>query len=655
MSKEIEKLLAHPVNQFVLVDGDQTLFQALQKVKEKGGRPDWCLVIKLEKGKYLAAKIEEVNQRAQGDSQKITSTALKDFGAPLHPAQVIESTEDLSSILGLFKKTKGRIVVVTLMDMVVGIIHPSSVDQGELQAIKPPMDDQAKKKKTGITQRGLSVVERIRSNPIYIIISFILFSLIVPLWNFTSDFITPLFQEQPVMTGEWNVAVAGFTVLEKGEIDQAQADLIGTVFFNRLESELTELKTETDIIIEVWGPDQVGFISGDSPEQRAENAEKLASKINSDVIVYGTIDREGNTLTIQPEFYVSVANFYEAEEMVGQHALGGSISIIETDEGITSQINLNRELSKRSQVLSLLTKGLSLYFTHAYEDAKVFFQEANNDEYWQTLSGREVVYLFEGNAAGKSRLLEEAEEAYHHALEYQNEYARAYAGLGSVYYLQALEETQCKETFEPDQSLLDSAKYNFEQALKAGVMPASADIPTKVAIGLGQVYLAEWFAGEDTVEKAIEQFNLVLTQYGGGLNPRIQEFASEAHGRLGLIERQIGNTTEAIARFENALELATHPGRRGLYLATLADLYESQGETGKAIDASQKSIEEFTNALTLTTHPEQRAEYWEALSIRYEKLGETNQAVNAMNAAIKELPPDSCMLEDYQDRLNYLQ
>jgi tetratricopeptide (TPR) repeat protein len=655
MSKEIEKLLAHPVNQFVLVEGSQTLYQALQKVKEKGGGPDWCLLVKLDTGKYLAAKIEEVNQHAQGDSQKITSTALKDFGAPLHPAQVIESTEDLSSILRLFKKNKGRIIVVTLMDMVVGIIHPSSLEQDVAEESSIEIESKPKAKKTGLAQRGVNLVDRLRSNPIYIIISFILFSLIIPLWSFATDMVIPFFQEQPVMTGEWNVAVAGFTVLEKGEIDQAQADLIGTVFFNRLESELTELKTETDIIIEVWGPDQVGFISGDSPEERAENAEKLASKINSDVIVYGTIDREGNTLTIQPEFYVSVANFYEAEEMVGQHALGGSISIIETGEGITSQINLNRELSKRSQVLSLLTKGLSLYFTHAYEDARVFFQEANKDDYWQTLSGREVVYLFEGNAAGKSRLLEEAEEAYHNALAYQEEYARAYAGLGSVYYLQALEETQCKENFEPDQGLLDSAKYNFDQALKARVMPASADIPTKVAIGLGQVYLAEWFAGEDTVEKAIEQFNLVLTQYGSGANPRVQEFASEAQGRLGLIERQIGNTPEAIARFENALELATHPGRRGLYLATLADLYESQGESEKALDASQKSIEEFTNALTLTTHPEQRAEYWEVISTRYEKLGETDEAINAMKAAIKELSPDSCVLEDYQDRLNYLQ
>jgi tetratricopeptide (TPR) repeat protein len=306
-------------------------------------------------------------------------------------------------------------------------------------------------------------------------------------------------------------------------------------------------------------------------------------------------------------------------------------------------------------VLSLLTKGLSLYFTHAYEDAMVFFQEANDDEYWQTLSGREVVYLFEGNAAGKSRLLEEAEEAYHSALEYEDEYARAYAGLGSVYYLQALEETQCKEVFEPDQGLLDSAKFNFGQALEASVMPESADIPTKVAIGLGQVYLVEWFAGEDKVDKSIEQFNLVITQYGGGANSRIQEFTSEAHGRLGLIERQTGHTEEAIMRFEKALELATNPGRRGLYLAALADLYESQGATEKAVDANRKSIEEYTKALTLTTHPEQRAEYWQALSQRYEKLGEINQAINAMNAAIEELPPDRCMLEDYKERLDSLQ
>jgi tetratricopeptide (TPR) repeat protein len=536
MAKEIEKLLANPINQFVLVEGEQTLFQALQIVKEKGGDLDWCLLVKLDKGDYLAAQIQEVNQSAQGDSQKITSTPLKDFGAPLEPAQVIESTEDLSAILNLFKKEKDQIVVVTLMDMVVGIVHPTSVEEEEITEGEEKVPE---KEGPGLATRGMNLVERIRSNPIYIIISFVLFSLLVPLWNFTSDFITPLFQDQPVMLGEWNVAVAGFTILEKGEIEQDKADLIGSVFFNRLETELAELRNETDIIIEVWGPEEIGFISGDTPEEREANAEKLAAEINSDVIVYGTLDKEGSTITIQPEFFVSVQNFYEAEEMVGQHSLGGAISIIETDEGIISQINLNRELSKRSQVLSLLTKGLSLYFTHAYEDALVFFQEANEDEYWQTLSGREVIYLFEGNAAGKSHNLEQAEEAYQLALGFQEDYARAYAGLGSVYYLQALEGTDSSD-FDPDQGLLDSSKFNFGEALKAGVQPESADIPTKVAFGLGQVYLVEWYSGEDTLQKAIDEFNRVVAHYGDKENPRIQEFASEAHARLGLIERQGG-------------------------------------------------------------------------------------------------------------------
>lgn len=455
------------------------------------------------------------------------------------------------------------------------------------------------------------------------------------------------------MSGEWNVAVAGFTPIGEETIGKDEANIIGYVFFNRVEAELSELGKYVDLTIEVRGPNDISEIKGEEPGQLALQAEKLATKINADIVIYGIVSKNGNALRLTPYFFIDVDNFYEAEEIVGQHSLGERITIVKGNDNLPSQIKLNRELSKRAQALALITRGLSMYSIHAYEDAIELFYEANSKDYWNYSSGREVVYQFIGNASAKVEDLASAETAYTEALKIEPEYGRSYAGLANVKYLQALQGVT-PDDFFPDKILLDKAINLYWDALEAKIKPETADVPERVAFGLGQVYFVKWFLGEDTLTEAINNFTHVLNEFNNGENHRLQETAAEAYGRLGLIERQLGNIDKAIELFSNAIELSSDPSRRGLYWATLADMYNLEMESVKAEEASVNSINEYLVALSLTNNSQRQAKYWAAISNRYLLLGDNENALESIHISIELVDPTSQEYPRYKDMENNL-
>lgn len=441
------------------------------------------------------------------------------------------------------------------------------------------------------------------------------------------------FMDDGVMIGEWNVAVAGFVPIDENIIDEDEARLIGYIFYNRVSSELTELGNAIDLNIEVRGPDDIRGFSWQLSDQLDEKAERLANEINADIVIYGTISRDGNSFRLSPRFYIAVDNFYFAEEIVGQHSLGESIIIVGEGENLPSQTNLNRDLSKRAQTLALLTRGLVMYSIHAYDDAVELFYTANSDKYWNSNNGREVVYQFIGNASAKADNLETAESAYTSALNIEPEYARAIAGLAGVQYLRAFEGID-SNNFSPNMELLDRSISLYEQALAAKVQPETADVPERVAFGLGQVYLTQWYTGEDTLDKAEKNFQIVIDDFYEGENRRLQETAAEATGRLGLIERNLHNNQNAIELFLKAIELSTNPARRGLYWSTLADIFNATGENTKAIDASQNCIAEYEIALDLTANQMQDARNYAGISGCYAQLGESSIALEKIREAL---------------------
>lgn len=464
--------------------------------------------------------------------------------------------------------------------------------------------------------------------------------------------ITPSPTPIPQMSGEWNIAIAYFTNLSNQDL--SDLDLVGNIFYNRLNQEVENLRTTLDLVIQLRNPDETGHISGTTAEERALQAEELANLINADIVIYGYVDFQNDAIILQPEIFVDVENLYELDELVGQYTLGDPVTLVGNEQILPTQLQTNRELSRRAQLISLITRGLSLYFYQDFEASLRAFEDANENQFWISSEGREVIYQLLGNCSIKLLDYDTAENYYLTALDIDDEYARAYGGLGNVYYSRSVANIT-PTNFEPDLDTLEQAIVYFESAQNANHQTSTADVPAKSAFGLGQIYLVQWFVGMDTLDEAIQQFNIVIEYYGYGDNKRIQEITAETHGRLGLIARQQSNYEQAIEEYLVALELAISPSRRAVYLSTLADIYSQVEQGNLAEEYNNRAIEEFHAAIALTGQDIWRARYWASIATRYERLNDLEGVENALEQALSLIDESRTEYLQYETRLADLQ
>ena len=226
-------------------------------------------------------------------------------------------------------------------------------------------------------------------------------------------------------------------------------------------------------------------------------------------------------------------------------------------------------------------------------------------------------------------------------------------GLGHVYFQYSLPETV--QEFQPDPENLSLALEYFDQALNAAHQPETADIPAKAAFGKGQVYLVQHYMGQNTLTKAVEEFEYVIGQFKSEENRRLKELASESYGRLGLIARENGEMDTAVEYYSTARELSSHHFRRGFYSLTLGDIFALQGVMDEAAKLYQSSVDDYKAALDFAIQPDLRAEYFEELSKAYERLGDIEAAIKAMREAINILPEGSLKRDIFETRLDELE
>jgi tetratricopeptide (TPR) repeat protein len=685
-----EAFLGSECSNFVIVRASDTLAETLQEIERSGATLNWDLVVRFP-GSCRIIRVGSLLkwERAVEDRAKVRQAALHELDLPLIETGLAEDSEAVETLLEKASHTPSGSLVLYWAgtQMVCGVVTRSQLAafvtesvpepvpippveakpsiiaeepaaQAAAQTADLPVEAQPPQKEQDGIFGWLDNIEnsinqtysKYRINILVGAVSFLV-AVFSMLWTVRND-IMPILVP-PEMTGEWNVAVARFDVQGDERIRRKDVNTMSEVFYNRFASEMANLSDETGLVIEVLSPEQTGAIRGDSDEVRAEKAAAKAEKINADVVLYGTVTREGEVLQFKPEFYVDIKNMYEAEEMVGQHTIGSPISIERGGAGNPSQINLNRELSRRSEVMALVTKGLSLYLSNAFEEALDLFQRANKDEYWSSNTGREVLYLFEGNAANRSNQLDIAEQAYTEALEIDDQYARSLVGLGFVDFTRSLQGST-SQSFEPDEDLLERALERFDLALQTEDQPESADIPAKVAFGKAQVYLAQAYTGKETLPEAVKQFERVIALYSDGENPRLQELASEAHARIGFITREQNDLKKSHDNFSKALELSTNPARSGLYWLTLGLLDEQIGEPEAAQQKFNNAIQDYRAALELTTQAELRAQIYSEIARAYISLQDHPAAENALLQAIALVEEDSATYQQLSDQLDSL-
>jgi tetratricopeptide (TPR) repeat protein len=155
------------------------------------------------------------------------------------------------------------------------------------------------------------------------------------------------------------------------------------------------------------------------------------------------------------------------------------------------------------------------------------------------------------------------------------EYARPYIGLANLDYMRAIQPfNESGNREDIDIQRLEECYAYLDQAQKATNKPPLADAETKIHFARGQCLMMDVYSGHTTnLASARAEFQRVINDFGEGKNPRIQELAAEAHGRLALIYRWVGENDKAVQEYDIAANLLSrYPDRQKVFLKRKADI-----------------------------------------------------------------------------------
>lgn len=669
-------LLSRVSKQFIFMDGDRTLFDALRMYNEQKASAAWFLVVDAGDKNYLVARFGALQEQWSAErTSELVNEKLKNLGDPFVRVGRLEQDTAVEVALEAAHANPAGLAVIVWGKLVIGVLDVAPVATVTEMVAHLPVEELDRADSIAVTvgddvegnlivaggdvtiesgqdkptTRLGRMVAWVQSNPWLSVLGFLIFAVLPMAWFVYNDLL-PTLNPEP-MNGDFNVAVAAFTQVGDEPISRSDAEQVGQSIYNQLEAELTDLSGEIGVTVEIWEPDRTGVVRGETAEERAENAASLASRIQADVVIYGTVTRSGDDFELQPEFYLAIGNSYEVSELLGANALGQPVSVATRGENLRVPLSANSDFKDRSQMLSLLTRGLTYYLLNDYEQAQVLFEQANDDQFWASEQGREVMWLFVGNAAGQSFRLDEAEAAYRAGMDANPEYARIYLGLAGVNYIRSLSEVVSADPHLLEEELAQASDY-YDQAIIAEDQPLTADISTKVAFGRGQISLVRFVYEEEPTDKnAIAQFNQVLADYGDGENPRVRELAAEAESGLAQIALHKGDNGAAIEHFEQAVNLTAVSQRDGFFLGLLADIYQREGNAAEAEAANLEAIKALEQALRVTSLDSRRATLYANISGRYVRLEQWDEAIEAMEQAAVLAPEDSSQQELYTQAL----
>jgi len=362
-------------------------------------------------------------------------------------------------------------------------------------------------------------------------------------------------------------------VAEFGEVDaagqvhpSADGQQLSQWVYDGLQLEVKSLPLEIQQEFQplVWhdsmNPQEKGITLGLIPDDKA--AAELAQKINAHMVIYGNLRLDQATASFVPEFYVAPVQG-EADEILGRHQFGAPIDL-QTPLNLDEQgLSLNIKLTSRTRALSRFTIGLMYDLLGDSEDALKVFQQAIDELDWAKNGG--IFYYFVGRSALFLDRDEEAEAAFRAAIDFTNDnYARAYVGLGSVYLRRArrLPPEQRVETTD-----LQQAIENYQQAMTRADALLEPQTKITAQLGLGQAYRlqGDTYTRLDDFDKARPLFDQAIAEIQPILASlqaaRQYRYLGQAYNTLGAayaqqayIRQVQGDKAGSIALYEKARE-----------------------------------------------------------------------------------------------------
>jgi len=279
------------------------------------------------------------------------------------------------------------------------------------------------------------------------------------------------------MSGIFNVAVAEFGEMDaNGEIHSSKAgQQLSKYAVNYLRD---ELKEDPNLI--VWPNESKLFTRTSVQLVQPDTAEKTASNIKADLLLYGYIDTRSNPPQLVLNFWIAPQNEYKFEDIQGNTQIGDPIRVVDpNDPGISVQ----SELKSQSVAVAFIAMGLAQEQLGQTQDALNAFLKAEEaapgSEIVQFFIGREYLFLAEFKPDQQEEIWQKAEDSFLKSIDFNDQYAKAYLGLGSVYIKQSAE-------------LLDTAKASSQavdpqslQLAEQGIAEYEKVLELKPGLGLG--------------------------------------------------------------------------------------------------------------------------------------------------------------------------
>jgi hypothetical protein len=384
-----------------------------------------------------------------------------------------------------------------------------------------------------------------------------------------------LWRQPSSMTGDFNIAVAQF-----GEI-QADGNVQNTGTSARIAQALVDYLDgeykRTSFGLQVMVDNRnMRYVANDIV------AEKLARRVNAQLVIYGTLRPGGDQVTLQPHFFVArqiqtgarsrVAIGCDVDEIVGEHPF--TLNLHFDPNASTDEIEA--EMAGRAAVLASFTQGLvHLYNVQSDEPvlARLAFDSAIAEA--QALAdfrGLQTLYLFDAVANYRSQDYETARSLLDRALEIEPGYGRALIAQGNIFYYQALAGClangldekamaycQAGDAKAAQTYLLYRAWETYGQVSRGQRFPYGTYLQEKAWLNMGNIYLMR---GQDGEVGAYERAAAYYQQVAGGYEqaPRNdeQDLAARAYRGLGQVRDRQGLEDGAAAAFQRCYELALY-------------------------------------------------------------------------------------------------
>lgn len=265
------------------------------------------------------------------------------------------------------------------------------------------------------------------------------------------------------MNGDFNIAIAeiGQQGADGSPVTSPDGQQLGRWIFSELQHEIKTLPHQFEVQVWYDGPElaaknvKLGLVADETA------AAALAQRVKANLVIYGVLEGGQNPASFVPQFYIKSlqGEAGEMDELKGPFQLGAPIPIpIPLDTGDPVLIaSLKPEISLRARALRWFTMGFIWDLAGQTLKALETFQQAEQalQDWGEKNEGKEILYYFIGREIlFLSRDEQQAQKAFDSvetarttattyfkkALNSNPEYARAYLGLGGVYYQQAQQQ-----------------------------------------------------------------------------------------------------------------------------------------------------------------------------------------------------------------------